>query len=46
LTADAFVSLYIRAICTVLSPALAQARARPLKTARAAFWASRGSAAI
>ena len=43
LTADAFVSLYILAICTGPSPALALARARPLNTARAAFWASSGS---
>jgi hypothetical protein len=43
LTAGAFVSLYILAICTGPSPALARGRARPLNTARAAFWASSGS---
>ncbi|MFI6494931.1 transposase [Streptomyces sp. NPDC050564] len=43
LTADAFVSLYILAICTGPSPDLARAWARPLNTARAAFWASSGS---
>jgi hypothetical protein len=42
LTADALVSLYILAICTGPSPVSALARARPLNTARAAFWASSG----
>ncbi|MFH8656271.1 PASTA domain-containing protein [Streptomyces afghaniensis] len=40
MTADAFVSFYILAICTGPSPALARAHVRPLNTALAAFWAS------